>query len=166
MADYVRATLRQGLFGWQVTDCAVTITDSGYTSPATAAGDFRKLTPLVLMTALGRAGTTVCEPIDRFHIEAPAAAVTPVLRLLARLRAVPRAPVVTGSWLTLDGRVPAAESHVLQQRLRGLTHGEGTVEVEFGAYEPVTGGPVPRRARSDHNPLDRKEYLLHVLRRM
>jgi ribosomal protection tetracycline resistance protein len=166
MEDYVRATFLQGLFGWQVTDCTVTMTDSGYTSPSTTAGDFRKLTPLVLMAALARAGTTVCEPIDCFHLEAPAAAITPVLRLLARLRAVPRAPVVHDSWLTLDGHVPAAESHLLQQQLRGLTHGEGTVEVEFGKYEPVAGGPLPTRARSDHNPLDRKEYLLHVLRRM
>jgi ribosomal protection tetracycline resistance protein len=26
--------------------------------------------------------------------------------------------------------------------------------------------PAPSRARSDHNPLDRKEYLLHVQRRV
>jgi ribosomal protection tetracycline resistance protein len=27
-------------------------------------------------------------------------------------------------------------------------------------------GPVPSRPRTDHNPLDRKAYLLHVLRRV
>ena len=30
MDDDVRETLRQGLYGWQVTDCAVTMTHSGY----------------------------------------------------------------------------------------------------------------------------------------
>ncbi len=31
--DTVRQTLRQGLYGWQVLDCAVTMTHSGYSSP-------------------------------------------------------------------------------------------------------------------------------------
>ena len=69
--DTVRETLRQGLYGWQVLDCAVTMTHSGYSSPTSTAGDFRLLTPLVLMSALKEAGTVVCEPIHRFRIDAP-----------------------------------------------------------------------------------------------
>ena len=30
----------------------------------------------------------------------------------------------------------------------------------------VTHGPVPARPRTDHNPLDRREYLLNVTRRV
>ena len=52
----------------------------------------------------------------------------------------------------------------LRQQLPALTRGEGVVEGSFGSYEPVRG-PVPSRARTDHNPLDRKEYLLRVVRR-
>ena len=32
MAQYVRETLQEGLCGWQVTDCTVTMTDCGYTA--------------------------------------------------------------------------------------------------------------------------------------
>jgi ribosomal protection tetracycline resistance protein len=39
------------------------------------------------------------------------------------------------------------------------------LEAEFGSYRPVTG-PPPSRPRTDANPLDRKEYLLHVNRRV
>ncbi len=35
--DTVRKTLRQGPYGWQVTDCTVTMTQSGYTSPGSTA---------------------------------------------------------------------------------------------------------------------------------
>jgi ribosomal protection tetracycline resistance protein len=35
----------------------------------------------------------------------------------------------------------------------------------FDRYEPVRG-TIPTRPRSDHNPLNRKEYLLHVARRV
>ena len=68
--ETARETLRQGLHGWQVLDCLVTMTHSGYTPPppygwskwSSSAGDFRSLTPLVLMTALRQARTIVCEP--------------------------------------------------------------------------------------------------------
>ena len=38
MAGYIRRTLQEGLFGWQVTDCTVTMTHSGYVSPSSTAG--------------------------------------------------------------------------------------------------------------------------------
>jgi ribosomal protection tetracycline resistance protein len=53
----------------------------------------------------------------------------------------------------------------LQQQLPALTRGEGVLECAFDHYQPVRG-TIPTRPRTDHNPLDRKEYLLHVLRRV
>ena len=38
METYVREALTEGLAGWQVTDCVVTMTDCGYMSPITTAG--------------------------------------------------------------------------------------------------------------------------------
>jgi ribosomal protection tetracycline resistance protein len=55
----------------------------------------------------------------------------------------------------------------LQQQLPALTRGEGLLECDLAvaSYQPVTGKP-PIRPRTDDNPLDRKEYLLHVVRRV
>jgi ribosomal protection tetracycline resistance protein len=91
--------------------------------------------------------------------------VGPLLPVLTRLRAVPRTPRIEAGGAVLEGEIPAAEVHGLEQRLPGLTRGEGVLESSFATWRPVTG-PVPSRARSDHNPLDRKEYLLHVVRRV
>ncbi len=44
----VHDSLRQGLYGWQVVDCVVTLVECGYTAPGTKASDIRYLTPLVL----------------------------------------------------------------------------------------------------------------------
>ena len=63
----------------------------------------------------------------------------------------------------LDGAVLVI-SAVEGVQLPALTRGEGVVEGSFERYEPVRG-PVPSRARTDHNPLDRKEYLLRMVRR-
>jgi ribosomal protection tetracycline resistance protein len=163
--ETVHATLRQGVYGWQVTDCIVTLTHSGYWSTTSTAGDFRNLTPLVLMSALKQAGTIVYEPIDRFHLDLPTETLGPLLPVLARLRAAPEPPATTGPSCTLEGSIPAAHVHELRQQLPALTRGEGVLECAFDRYRPV-GDAIPTRPRSDNNPLNRKEYLLHVLRRV
>jgi ribosomal protection tetracycline resistance protein len=163
--DTVAETLRQGLYGWEVTDCTVTMTHSGFWAPSSTAGDFRKLTPLVLMNALKRAGTVVCEPIQRFHLEIPADTFGATMPVLARLRAVVRTQETLGPSYMLEGEIPAARVHELEQHLPALTRGEGVLECDFDCYQPVCG-TNPTRPRSDHNPLNRKEYLLHVVRRV
>jgi ribosomal protection tetracycline resistance protein len=126
--------------------------------------DFRGLTPLVLMTALRRAGTVVCEPIHRFQLEIPADTFGSVASALARLRAKPQTQELRGAAYLLEGEIPAASVHALQQQLSGLTRGEGVLESAFASYQPLSG-PAPTRPRTDDNPLNRKEYLLHVVRR-
>ena len=71
MQEHVRETLQEGLFGWQVTDCTVTMTDCGYRAPGSTASDFRRLTPLVLMRALEQAETVQCEPMVRVRPRPP-----------------------------------------------------------------------------------------------
>lgn len=165
LEESVRTALRQGLYGWEVIDCTVTLTACGYVSPASTARDFRLLAPLVVMTALRQAGTIVLEPIHRYHVDAPEDTVGGVLAVLAGLGAVPRASATLGSSYILEGQVPATRVHELQQRLPAATRGEGVLEYGFDCYRPASG-PPPTRERWDHNPLNRKEYLLHVVRRV
>jgi ribosomal protection tetracycline resistance protein len=165
--DTVQETLRQGLYGWQVTDCTVTMTHSGYWSPVSTASDFRLLTPLVLMDALKQAGTVVCEPVHRLHLEIPADTLGQVLSELARLRAVAQTQEVRGPSYILEGEIPAARVHGLQQQLPALTRGEGVFECAFDRYYyQQVDGKIPTRPRTDHNPLDPEEYLLRVARRV
>jgi ribosomal protection tetracycline resistance protein len=161
--ETVQKTLEQGMYGWQVTDCAVTMTHTGY-CPASTARDFRLLTPLVLMSALKQAGTVVCEPFHRFHLEFPADTLGAIVRVLTRLNAVPETPTMQGSSGAVEGDIPAARVHELQQQLWVLTRGEGVLECVFDRYQPVRAA-IPIRPRSDHNPLNRNEYLLRVTRR-
>ncbi|MFF9638402.1 GTP-binding protein [Streptomyces bacillaris] len=175
--ETVYSTLGQGIHGWQVTDCVVTQTHSGYwprqshshgtfdKSMSSTAGDFRNLTPLVLMDALRRAGTRVYEPMHRFRLELPTDTFGALVPVLARLGAVPEPPEPRGALCTVEGVVPAARVHELQQLLPGATRGEGVLESAFDGHRPVAG-PVPERPRTDHDPLHRKEYLLRTVRRV
>jgi ribosomal protection tetracycline resistance protein len=173
--DTARETLQQGLYGWQVTDCSVAMTHSGYwprngahgfdKSVSSTGADFRRLTPLVLMSALQRAGTAVHEPIHRFQLEVPADTLGSVLPVVAALGGVPGAPAVRGATCTIDGEIPAAHVHALRRQLPSLTRGEGLLESTFDGYQPVRG-TTPTRPRWDHNPVNREEYMLHVARRV
>ena len=80
----------------------------------------------------------VCEPIHRFHLEIPARHVRPLLPVLARLRAVPQTPAMRGPSCVLEGEIPAARVHELQQQLPALTRGEGVLEIRL---RPLPAGP-------------------------
>ncbi len=174
MDEYVRATLREGRFGWKVTDCVVTMTESNYSSPdgppstrgpLSTAADFRKLTPLVLMRALERAGTVVCEPVARVSLEVPTASLGAVLPALARLGAPGEMPSLHGEFAVVETALPSARLHELQRQLPALTGGEGVLDSSFGGYEPVSG-EQPTRRRTSPNPLNFDEYMMHLARRV
>lgn len=169
--ESARRTLAEGLYGWQVPDCIITMTHSGYVPPppygwskySSSAGDFRLLTPLVVMAALAKAGTVVGEPVSSFRLEVPQDSLPAVLTTLARLGAVWQAPSVQESASIVEGEIPAGRIQELRQQLPGLTGGEGVLESEFARYRQVRGD-IPVRPRTGHNPLRREDYLLHVQR--
>jgi ribosomal protection tetracycline resistance protein len=157
MGEYVREALKEGgPFGWQVTDCLVTMTQSNYSSadgppstrgPMSTAADFRKLTPLVVMQALERAGTVVCEPNLGVSLEVPTHTIGAVMPALARLGASLETPSVHGKLATIESVLPAARAQDLQRELAELTAGEGVLESSFAGYQPVNGDqPVRQRS--------------------
>ncbi len=163
--DTVLATLDQGLHGWAVHDVRVTLTRTAYSSPVSVAADFRNLAPLVLVEALRRAGTTVLEPVARFDLEVPADTTGQVLAALSAHGAVPETVTTQGSTCLVDGTVPLRTVQAFTHVLPGLSHGDGVLVSRFDTHRPVVG-VAPSRTRTDGNPLDSKEYLLHVVRRV
>jgi ribosomal protection tetracycline resistance protein len=154
MDEYVRRTLQEGRYGWQVTDCRVTMNRCNYSvpdgppsrrGPLSTAADFRKLTPLVLMQALERARMVVCEPTVRIALEIPSETIGAVMAALARLGAAAEPQSLKGELAALETVLPAAQARELQRQLSGLTRGEGVMESTFEGYEPVLGEPPTRR---------------------
>ena len=158
MAAYVDEALAEGLMGWQVTDCRVTMTDCGYGAPSTNAGDFRRLTQLVLATALKKAGTWVCEPLADLSLEMPAVTAQAVLATLGRLGGRVRGQFTANELTRVAALMPLAQVRQLQNRLPGLSMGEGVLELRPGGYQPIGDNP-PKRERSRPSPLDRDAWL-------
>ena len=154
MDEYVREALREGVYGWQVADCTVTVTRCGYSvpdgppsrrGPLSTAADFRKLTPIVVGQALQRARTVVCEPTVDVRLEIPVDAGAAVTTALGRLGASVAASSFQERFSVLETVLPAARADELRRQLSRLTGGEGVLETTFAGYEPVTGDPPTRR---------------------
>jgi ribosomal protection tetracycline resistance protein len=165
MKAYVEEALAEGLAGWQVTDCRVTMTDCGYNSPGTSASDFRRLTQLVLATALERAGTWVCEPLADLSLEIPASTAPGVLGVVGRLGGRVTGQFSLNGLTRASAVLPVARVRALQHQLPGLSMGEGILESRFGGYQPVGTDNPPKRPRSRPSPVDREEWLASLAKR-
>ena len=146
-----------------MTDCAITLTHAGYWSPVSTAGDFRKLTPYVLIQALTRAGTVVCEPFEELELEIPEDTFGAVCGALINARATIRTTTADGETHRLTCEIPTAELRGVEQQLPGLTRGDGGWTSHFLAHIPVSGDP-PSRPRIGPNPFNFIHYLAEVAR--
>jgi ribosomal protection tetracycline resistance protein len=174
--EAVQEVSQEGLYGWQVTDCVVTLVRTGYwprqshaharfdKSMSSTAGDFRiALTPLALMQALKQAGTSVYEPVNQFALDIPQAALAEVMQALTDAEArLTGAPAPDKETTRLKGLIPARCTFAFERQVPDLTGGEGMIVTKFGEYQAVQG-VLPIRYRTDNNPLDRKEYLRRTL---
>jgi ribosomal protection tetracycline resistance protein len=147
LTEYVNEALRRGLHGWEVTDCRVTISDSGYSRTGSTARDFRLLTLMVVRTALERATTLVCEPMARLSLDVPPGSTPGVGSTLAQLGARVLGQVSNDKNATIVALIPNAKVGEIKWRLPGLTSGQGVMEADFAGYMPVTGHPPERRIR-------------------
>lgn len=161
--DTVFQTLKQGLYGWEVTDIIVTLTHTGYASPVTTASDFRNLTPLVLMDALKKAETYVYEPVNAFEFTVPEQAISTAMYKLAAISATFAEPIFNNDSYQLTGSLPVAKTENFKRMLHSFTEGEGIFSTKPAGFTKLKP-PFPTRKRVDYNPLNRKDYLLHVLR--
>ena len=164
METYVHEALAEGLAGWQVTDCRVTMTDCGYMSPASSPADFRRLTQLVLTMALARAGTWVCEPLADLSLETPSSTAPGVLAMLGRLGGRVTGQFSANGVSRVGAVLPVARVRTLQHQLPGLSMGEGILESRPDGYQPIGDDP-PKRPRSTVSPLERDAWLASLSKR-
>ena len=96
------------------------------------------------MTALDRAGTWVCEPLADVSLEMPASTAQGVLGMVGRLGGRVTGQFSANGVTKASAVLAVAQVRLLQNRLPGLSMGEGVLETRPGGYQPVGEDP-PRR---------------------
>ena len=115
------------------------------------------------MDALKKAETYVYEPVNEFELTVPKQAISTAMYKLATIPATFREPILSNNSYQLTGLLPVAKTENFKRMLHSFTEGEGIFTTKPYGYKELTV-PFPTRKRVDYNPLNRKDYLLHVLK--
>lgn len=158
----VKASLSQGMLGWEVTDLKITLADGEHHTIHTHPLDFYVATPMALMDGLRNTGTTLLEPVLRVKIRAGEEFLGKILSDITRMRGEFESPVIIGDRFELEAYLPAATSLEYPLRLASLTHGTALYSSDLAYYQPCPlelGATTPRRGP---NPLDRSKWILYA----
>lgn len=154
--------LKQGLYGWEVTDLNITLVDGEHHVMHTHPLDFVVATPMALMNGLVNTGTTLLEPIQRFRISVPEEVGSKVLGDILQMRGAFDSPTITRGVFTVEGNVPVATSLEYPIKLGAVSSGRGVLTTQFAGYRECPlelGATTPRRGI---NPLDQAKYILSI----
>lgn len=127
--------LEHGLYGWQVTDCTVTLTHTGI-CPLSMATHFRQLTPLLMKKALQEAHTAICEPYSRITLTIPHNQLNLVIQTIIKLQAKITQITEEKTNSIIIANVPTKHLNEIEIHLPGLTQGRGICIAEHFGFIP------------------------------
>jgi ribosomal protection tetracycline resistance protein len=158
----VPEALEQGLYGWQVIDLKITLTEGEDHIFHTHPGDFIVATPMAIMDGLRNVGTTLLEPMLKYRISVPEDCGGKILGEMVNMRGSFDTPVISKGVFTVEGEVPAATSLDFPVKLAMISSGRGNITTSFNGYKPCSLEQGAVRERVGINPLDRAKYILSI----
>lgn len=156
----VPEALKQGLYGWEVTDVSITLIEGEHHVWHTHPLDFAVATPMGLMDGLMNTGTTLLEPLLRFRITVPEEFGGKIMNDLVQMRASFDAPVAVKSRLTIEGIIPVATSLEYPIKLSSITGGRGMMTTFYAGYQSCPPDVQASRTRRGVNPLEQSKFIL------
>ncbi len=164
--EHVRKTvpeaLKQGLYGWEVTDLRVTLVDGEHHIVHTHPMDFFTATPVAIQDGLRNCGTTLLEPMLLTRIHGPEGCCGRVLQDIVDLRGSFDTPLMRAGSFTVEALVPVATTLDWPARLGAISGGRALLSQRFAGYRPCPvelGATTPYRGV---HPLDTSAYLLKI----
>ena len=138
----VREAMTKGPLGFQVVDCAVTLTDGSYHSVDSSELAFKLAGRLAMHDALAAAGPHLLEPIHKLSVVCPSSATSRITSAIAGRRGqmlgmAPRDG--WNGWDRIDALLPESELSGLEAELRSQSQGLATYEAQFDHLAELNG---------------------------
>ena len=157
----LRESLRQGLYGWEVTDLSVRLIDGEHHIVHTHPLDFFVATPMALMNGLKETGTTLLEPMEKARFSIPEECLPKLIGDILAMRGEFDSPVLSGGIALLEARLPVASSMEYAVALAAMSGGRGSMSLRFDGYQPCPLELGRENKRKGVNPLDRERWILY-----
>ena len=161
IAQALPDALKQGLYGWEITDLRITLTGGSHHLIHTHPLDFFTATPMALMNGLENTGSTLLEPMVTMRFSAGEQHAGRLIRDVMAIRGEFDSPVIHNGSLTMEARVPVADSLNYPVEFASLTGGRGVLSSRFSGYEPCPPELGKTAKRRGIDPRDRAKWILH-----
>lgn len=161
IAQALPDALKQGLYGWEVTDLKITLTGGSHHLIHTHPLDFFTATPMALMNGLENTGSVLLEPMVTMRFSAEEQHAGSLIRDVIAMRGSFDSPVIHKGSLTMEARVPVAASLNYPVDFGSLTGGKGVLSSRFSGYEPCPLELGKTTKRRGIDPRDRSKWILH-----
>jgi ribosomal protection tetracycline resistance protein len=158
----IESALKQGIKGWQVTDCKITLVEGEDHNVHSRSGDFIIATPMAMMNGLHESGTILLEPIVSFSMTAPVDLLGTITSDITKMRGVFESPQIENTYFKITGKFPAATTINYPVRLASLSAGKAKLTTKLVAYEPCTDDQGKVTQYRGVNPLDRDKWILQA----
>ena len=156
----VHRALKQGLYGWEVTDVRVILLDGEYHHEHTHPLDFFVATPMALAKALRDAGVVLLEPLLSVQIDAPEQFSGKIIGEIVNVGGEFDTPTLEAGQFSIQATIPAARALNLPVQIASISGGRAVVASSLCGYRacpPDFRALTPRRGV---DPLDRSKYIL------
>jgi len=124
------------LTGSELTDIKITLMRGRAHVKHTESGDFRQAVFRAVRQGLMEAESILLEPVIRFTLEIPSAAIGKALSDLAAFGAESQPPEIDNETAVIRGTCPAAAIRNYQKEVTAYTSGHGALEMVFDGYAP------------------------------
>lgn len=154
--------LKQGLYGWNVTDLKITLVDGEDHVMHSRSGDFTTATAIALMRGFSHLGMTLLEPLIDFRISLPEEFSSKVLNDIVTMRGTFDSPTIVNGIFTVCGKLPVSTSLNYPINLGILSSGRGVMSTKFSGYAPCPINLGNSKEFIGVNPINRSKYILYA----
>ncbi|RLD40367.1 MAG: GTP-binding protein [Bacteroidetes bacterium] len=152
--------LKQGIYGWEITDLEITLIGGEHHNIHSRAGDFAVATPMAILNGLKKTGSILREPMLTYTITGPEENLGKVISGLTQLRAELGNPLLLNDKFKISGTIPVATSLDYAAKLSAITGGKGKLSTRFSGYRECPLELGTTTAFRGISPLDRAKYIL------
>lgn len=128
--------VKQGIFGWEVTDADIRLTNGKFDSLGSEPKHFNIAVPLALMRALAMCKMEVLEPISQFTIVAPNTQLNLITQYVTGKGAAFEVSYDKKDTVTINGEVPMRQMLDAPMAIAKLTSGLGFFYSKIIKYSP------------------------------
>lgn len=156
----VARTLKQGLYGWQVTDLRVELIGGEHHPVHTHNMDFFLATPIAVMDGLRNCGTKLLEPTLDIVMTADESLAGKLMGDVLAMRGTAHGSTIKGGSVTIEAEIPASEASEYPAAFASITSGKGVMSSEFCGWRECPKELAAVRPRIGVDPLDRAKWIL------